>query len=161
MTYARDWGVVTTPIGSIRIEGSETAVSSIRILSERQAAQRPDRPAVLAAAEQLEAWFEGALKRFNVKLQPAASPRGQALRDGLVAVGYGETVSYGGLAHLLGSGPRAIGQLCARNPFPIIVPCHRVLASGGALGHYSAGDGAATKRWLLDHEARHGGITLL
>ncbi|MES2444051.1 MAG: methylated-DNA--[protein]-cysteine S-methyltransferase [Pseudomonadota bacterium] len=156
MTYARDWGVVTTPIGSIRIEGSEAAVDSIRILREREAARRPDRPAVLAAAEQLEAWFDGALRQFDVALKPAASLRGQALRDGLIAVGYGETVSYGGLAHLLGSGPRAIGQLCARNPFPIIVPCHRVLASSG-LGHYSAGDGVATKQWLLAHETRHGG----
>lgn len=155
MTYARDWGVVTTPIGSVRIEGDEVRVDAVRILSEREAARRPDYPAVLAAAEQLEAWFDGALKQFDVALAPAKSARGQVLRDGLIALGYGETLSYGGLAQLLGSGPRAIGQLCARNPFPIIVPCHRVLGSGG-LGHYSGGGGIATKQWLLDHERRHG-----
>ncbi len=77
------------------------------------------------------------------------------MREGLIAVGYGETVSYGELAKRLDSGPRAIGQLCARNPFPIVVPCHRVLGAGGALGSYSAGDGPATKQWLLDHEQRH------
>jgi len=156
MTYARDWGVVTTPIGSVRIEGDEARVDAVRILTEREAARRPDYPAVLAAAEQLEAWFDGALRQFDVALAPAKSARGNVLRDGLIAVGYGETVSYGGLAHRLGSGPRAIGQLCARNPFPIIVPCHRVLGSDG-LGHYSGGGGIVTKQWLLDHETRHGG----
>lgn len=156
MTYARDWGVVTTPIGSVRLEGDERRVEAVRILTEREAARRPDYPAILAAAEQLEAWFEGALRQFDVALTPAKSARGQTLRDGLIAVGYGETVSYGGLARLLDSGPRAIGQLCARNPFPIIVPCHRVLGSDG-LGHYSGGGGGVTKRWLLDHETSHGG----
>jgi methylated-DNA-[protein]-cysteine S-methyltransferase len=156
MTYARDWGVVTTPIGSVRIEGDAERVDAVRILADREAARRPDYPAVLAAAEQLEAWFEGALQRFDVALAPARTPRGQLLRDGLVAVGYGQTVSYGGLARQLESGPRAIGQLCARNPFPVIVPCHRVLATGG-IGHYSGGGGIVTKQWLLDHEIRHGG----
>ena len=155
MTYARDWGVVTTPIGSVRIEGDAACVDAVRILTEREAPRRADYPAVLAAAEQLEAWFDGALKQFDVALAPAKSARGQILRDGLIAVGYGETLSYGGLAQLLASGPRAIGQLCARNPFPIIVPCHRVLGSDG-LGHYSGGGGIITKQWLLDHERRHG-----
>ena len=50
----------------------------------------------------------------------------------------------------------AIGQLCARNPFPIVVPCHRILTTGGARDNYSAGGGVTTKRWLLDHETRHG-----
>ncbi|MDF7774174.1 methylated-DNA--[protein]-cysteine S-methyltransferase [Sphingomonas sp. AOB5] len=154
--YARDWGIVTTPIGSIRIEGDERTIQRINVLREREAARRPDRPAVLAAAEQLEAWFEGELRAFDLALKPAASPRGQVLRDGLIAVGYGETISYGGLATRLASGPRAIGQLCSRNPFPIVVPCHRVLGTG-TLGHYSAGDGISTKQWLLDHEQRHGG----
>lgn len=155
MIYARDWGVVTTPIGSIRIEGDDRTIHRIRILSEREDVRRPDRPAVLAAAEQLESWFEGEFRAFDLALKPAASPRGQVLRNGLIAVGYGETISYGGLAKRLESGPRAIGQLCSRNPFPIVVPCHRVLGTG-SMGHYSAGDGIPTKQWLLDHERRHG-----
>jgi methylated-DNA-[protein]-cysteine S-methyltransferase len=92
---------------------------------------------------------------FDIALAPANTLRGQALRGGLIGVGYGTTLSYGALARQLGSGARAVGQLCARNPFPIVVPCHRILGSGG-LGHYSAGDGITTKQWLLDHERRHG-----
>ena len=155
MSYARESALLATPIGMVRIEGDEHVVTRIAIERERSAPRRADAPAVLAAAEQLEAFFEGQLKAFDLALDPARTPRGQALRDGLIAVGFGETLSYGALAKLLGSGPRAIGQLCARNPYPIVVPCHRVLATGG-LGHYSAGDGVATKQWLLEHERRFG-----
>lgn len=161
MTYARDIAVLTTPIGSVRIEGHEEAIDAIRILTEREAPRRADGPAVIAAAEQLEAWFEGTLQRFDLALAPPPTPRGLVLRQGLIQVGYGETVTYGILAKRLGSASRAIGQLCARNPFPIVVPCHRVLSSGGAAERYSAGDGPKTKSWLLDHERRHSGKTLL
>ena len=55
----------------------------------------------------------------------------------------------GGMAMALGSGPRAVGTACGRNPLPIIVPCHRVLASGGKEGGYSGGRGLPTKHQLL------------
>ena len=154
MIYAPDTAVLATPIAAIRIEGDEAAVRRIEILREREPSRRGSAPAVLAAAEQLEAWFDGALRRFDLALAPPSTTRGVALREGLVAVGYGETISYGGLAVQLGSAARAIGQLCRRNPFPIVVPCHRVLSSGSAADHYSAGEGPATKQWLLAFERR-------
>ncbi len=152
--YARDHAIIATPIGMIRIEGDGAALTRVAI-GAREPARRGTSDAVRSAAAQLEAYFSGYLNGFDVNLPPAGSPRGAALRAGLIAVGYGETVSYGELARQLASGPRAIGQLCARNPLPIVVPCHRVLGAGGALGSYSAGDGPATKQWLLDHERRH------
>jgi methylated-DNA-[protein]-cysteine S-methyltransferase len=117
--------------------------------------------AVCKAAEQLAQWFAKEREDFDLALEPVGTARGEELRAGLVAIGYGETLSYGALARVLGSSPRAIGQLCARNPFPIVVPCHRVLASGGALGFYSGGEGPKTKSWLLEHERRHMEGTLL
>ena len=80
------------------------------------------------------------------------------LRQAIVDIAYGTTASYGALAKAIGSSPRAIGQACARNPFPIIVPCHRILGAGGALGAYSAGEGPITKSRLLDHERPQGGL---
>lgn len=161
MTYARDMAMLTTPIGSVRIDGDGEAIHAIRILTERETARRADSPAILAAAEQLEAWFEGALQRFDLRLALPSTTRGLELRQGLIDIGYGETTTYGALAKSLGSASRAIGQLCARNPFPIVVPCHRVLSSGGAPENYSAGNGPVTKSWLLDHERRHSGKTLI
>lgn len=152
--YARDHGLIATPIGPIRVEGDDEAVLAVRIGADGPA-MRGETVPVRAAVEQIAAYFAGDRKAFDLPLPGLKSARGVTLRDGLIAVGYGEAVSYGELARRLGSGPRAVGQLCARNPLPIIVPCHRVLAAGGALGSYSAGDGPATKQWLLDHERRH------
>lgn len=152
--YARDHALIATPIGPIRVEGDETAVLRVLIGADGTAAIGSTAP-VRAAAEQLLAYFAGDLKAFDLPLPTLASPRGRALRDGLVALRYGETASYGELARRLQSGARAIGQLCARNPLPVIIPCHRVTAAGGALGSYSAGDGPATKHWLLEHEQRY------
>ncbi|HSX55335.1 MAG TPA: methylated-DNA--[protein]-cysteine S-methyltransferase [Sphingomonas sp.] len=152
--YARDHALIATPIGQIRIEGDAETLFRIHL-----GADGPARPgetrAVRDAAEQIRAYFEGDLRNFVLRLPAVISPRGRILRDGLIALRYGETASYGELARRLDSGPRAVGQLCARNPLPIVVPCHRVLGAGGALGSYSAGDGPATKQWLLDHERRH------
>lgn len=111
-----------------------------------------DDPLLNEALVQLRAYFDRRLTDFDLPLAPANSARGGALRDVIRAIPYGEALSYGALARLAESGPRAIGQACARNPFPVIVPCHRVLAAGGRLGAYSGGDGPTTKRRLLDHE---------
>jgi methylated-DNA-[protein]-cysteine S-methyltransferase len=158
--YARDHALIATPVGPLRIEGDDARVTGIWI--GREGTTLPGAAAaVRRAAEQLEQWFAAERLDFDLPLAAAGTSRGDALRAGLIAVPYGETLSYGELADRLGSSARAIGQLCARNPFPIVVPCHRVLAGGGRLGHYSAGEGAATKSWLLEHERRHSGRTLL
>lgn len=158
--YARDHALIATPIGVIRVEGDDQALTALRF--DDEAAPRSGTAApVRIAAEQIAQWFAGERQEFDVPLTPAPTPRGDTLRQGLVAVGFGETLSYGALAQRLGSSARAIGQLCARNPFPLIVPCHRIVGSRGTLGHYSAGEGATTKSWLLDHERRFAKRTML
>ncbi|OQW46544.1 MAG: cysteine methyltransferase [Proteobacteria bacterium SG_bin6] len=147
--YARDHGGIATPIGPVAVTVEHGSVARIEI----GGAVAPGTSALaIEALRQLDAWFAGALKSFDLPLAPPRSARGGELRAGLIAVGYGETLSYGALARRLASSPRAIGQLCARNPLPIIVPCHRVLGAGGALGAYSAGEGPSTKAWLIAHE---------
>lgn len=158
--YARDHALIATPLGIIRIEGDDAQIVSVHIGAGGYPATG-SAAAVREAATQLEQWFAGERRDFTVAMAPAGTPRGEELRAGLIAVGFGETLSYGALARMLGSSPRAIGQLCARNPFPIIVPCHRVLGAGGALGAYSGGEGPKTKSWLLEHERRIAGGNLL
>ncbi len=70
---------------------------------------------------------------------------------------FGKTMSYGELARLAGhpNAGRAVGTIMRKNPWPIIIPCHRVLLSNGNLGRYSAGRGELSKRWLLQHESTH------
>ena len=147
--YAPDTAAVATPIGMIVIEGHDDVVQRIRLHpagKERQATA----PAVREAAAQVAAYFARTLRVFDLPLRAAATTRGTVLRQAMIDVGYGETASYGELATRIGSSARALGQACARNPFPLVVPCHRVLQAGGVLGPYSAGEGPVTKRWLVD-----------
>ena len=143
-----------SPIGTIVVGYDDRHVLAITIVPQSLAdAGERMKPAGVAAdaIDQLKAYFEGSLTRFQLPLQPLASARGEALRQAICAIPYGESLSYGGVARTINSGPRAIGQACRRNPLPIIVPCHRVTASNG-LGHYSGGNGQETKTWLLRHE---------
>ena len=114
-------------------------------------------PALKEATRQLERYFSGKLKRFDLPLAARGTDFQKRVWTMMREIPYGETATYGGMAMALGSGPRLIGMACARNPIPIIVPCHRVLASGGKEGGFSGGRGLPTKRQLLALE----GVVLL
>ena len=155
--YARDAASIATPIGLVYVTGTADRIDSIEILATGDAISS-DAPAIREALRQIEAYFAKRLTAFDLPLAPSPTDRGAVLRQGIVDIGYGQTASYGALAKAIRSSPRAIGQACARNPFPIIVPCHRILGAGGRLGAYSAGNGPITKSRLLDHERPQGGL---
>lgn len=158
MAYAPTLALIATPIGMVAIEGDDDALAAIRIIPQRDEERPGVGLAVREAARQLRAYFTESRFAFDLPLAPAATVRGQALREAIIAVPPGETRTYGELSALAASSPRAVGQACARNPFPILVPCHRVLAGGGRLGAYSAGAGPITKSWLLTHEGMKGSL---
>jgi methylated-DNA-[protein]-cysteine S-methyltransferase len=108
---------------------------------------------LLHARDQLFAYFDGALTEFDLPLCPAGTPYRRHVWDALRRIPYGATSSYGDIARQVGGSPRAVGQASASNPIPIIIPCHRVLASN-SMGGYSGGDGLATKRALLALESQ-------
>ncbi len=101
------------------------------------------------AKRQLDAYFDGRLRRFELPLRLAGSRFQRAVWGRMRAIPYGHTRTYGDLADGLASAARAVGAACGRNPIPIVIPCHRVVGGGGRLGGYSGGDGPATKRALL------------
>jgi len=155
--YARDVASLATPIGLVRVTGTADRIEAIAILSAGDPVAS-NLAALTEALAQLDAYFAGRLTQFELPLAPSLTPCGQVLREAIVAVGYGSTATYGDLARAAASSPRAIGQACARNPYPIVVPCHRVLGTGGALGAYSAGDGRITKIRLLELERPQRGL---
>lgn len=153
MSYAPEIARIATPVGIITLCGNADRLSTISIDADgNDALIAPVSPLLSEAVAQLNAYFDRKLQAFDLPLIPAATERGEALRRGMVEIGFGMTRTYGALAKMLGSSPRAIGQACARNPYPIVVPCHRVLAAGDKLGAYSAGAGPVTKAQLLNHE---------
>ena len=110
------------------------------------------------AAAQLQEYFAGRRRTFTVPLALDGTPIQRRVWEHLQRVGYGTTVSYAELARRVGrpGGARAVGHANARNPVAVIVPCHRVVGTDGALTGY--GGGLPAKRWLLEIEgARSGG----
>jgi methylated-DNA-[protein]-cysteine S-methyltransferase len=111
-----------------------------------------DRSEVLdAGAAQLAAYFAGDLTEFSLPLKLGNTPFQARFLQALIDIPYGETKTYGELAKQLGVSAQAIGQACGANPIPVIVPCHRVLASNG-LGGFSGAGGVEAKVLLLKHE---------
>lgn len=126
-----------TPIGRLTVVRRDGRIAA---LSWRGSARTDATPLFDDAITQLRACFAGDLKHFDPPLLPAVTPEGPAARDVMIAISFGTTATYGELA------ARAFGQACGAVPLPIIVPCHRVVGAGG-FGHYSRGDGPATKHW--------------
>lgn len=108
-------------------------------------------PLLAEAARQIDAYFAGKLRDFDLPLRPAGSDFEQRVWAAMQEIPYGETRSYGDLATATYSAPRAVGRACGRNPIPIVIPCHRVLGKGW-MGGYSGEGGLATKQALLTLE---------
>jgi methylated-DNA-[protein]-cysteine S-methyltransferase len=137
------------PVGRLAIIEAAGAIVAIRWAAEIE--DEPT-PLLAEACRQLTAYFAGHLYRFDLPLAPAGTAFERRVWAAMREIPYGETRRYGELALELGSAPRAVGGACGKNPIPIVIPCHRVLARGG-IGGYSGGDGLATKRALLALEA--------
>ncbi len=152
-------GVLRAPFGSLCVVTSELGVVGIEFGTSSRvvSALHPDGPAAAAHLEQalaeLGEYLAGERRSFTVPLDRAGRQgfRGQVL-DALETVPFGRTVSYAELAGLAGRPRafRAVGTTMGLNPIAVIVPCHRVLRAGGALGQY--GGGIAAKQWLLELE---------
>ena len=144
-----------TPIGMIMFTASAQSLLSVRILARPLGARHDaTHPVLEEAMGQFKEWFAGRRTLFTLPLAPAGSIEGEKLRAAIASIPYGETATYGALAARCGTIARAIGQACKTNPFPLLIPCHRVVSTAGR-EYYSAGAGPETKAWLLDFEALH------
>lgn len=158
--------VVGSPIGDLTLLSTDDALTGL-ILPPRETAlpdvasaqqAEPDQdshvsPILNAARRELAAYFRGELRVFSIPLRPAGTEFELAVWRAVRQVPYGETAAYAQIARQLGPSvsPRAVGRANARNPIPIIIPCHRIIGSDGSLTGY--GGGLARKRYLLDLEA--------
>jgi methylated-DNA-[protein]-cysteine S-methyltransferase len=124
--------------------------------SELESIPKSVDPILDIAARQINEWFKGLRRDFDLPLSPIGTSFQSRVWNRLRAIPYGQTVTYGALAEDLGSSARAIGGACGRNPIPLIIPCHRVVSVTG-LGGYSGMGWLTTKKFLLDHEARQKG----
>jgi methylated-DNA-[protein]-cysteine S-methyltransferase len=126
-----------TPIGDLSVSQEDGAIVAV---DWGWGSEQTETALLRRARDQLHAYFDGELTAFDLPLAPAGTAYRQRVWRALCSIPYGATRSY-------------LGQANGNNPIPIVIPCHRVVATAH-LGGYSGGDGLATKRWLLALEAR-------
>jgi len=157
-----------SPIGWIGLVAKEEELEALvshpseEVVRERIASEYPEATPgeneILAAARlQLQEYFQGERRDFDIRLDLLGLPPFSAVvLKQLIRIPYGTTVTYGELASLAGRprAARAVGRAMAINPLPLLIPCHRVVGAGGKMTGYSGGEGIATKEWLLEHERR-------
>jgi methylated-DNA-[protein]-cysteine S-methyltransferase len=150
----REFATVRTPVGLLRVGGTNAAVDSVRFVTNGEPGfEGSGDGAVAQAVEELQEYFAGRLKRFKVTTRFEAGTGFQrGVWKQIARIPFGELLTYGEIAAKVGSpgATRAVGTACGANPIAIIVPCHRVLAAGRRIGGY--GGGIDNKRWLLEHE---------
>jgi methylated-DNA-[protein]-cysteine S-methyltransferase len=148
--------IVDSPLGALRVLAHGGKLVGIYLPDQRAPEASPrTQPVLELAARQLAEYFAGARREFALPLAATGTAFQQQVWRALLAIAYGETVSYRELARAVGrpDAQRAVGAANARNPLAIVVPCHRVIGARGALTGYAGG--VAAKRWLLGHEAGH------
>ena len=151
------WDTMASPIGTLLLTGTKEGLTGVYMETGGTTA------AVMSAVRdtkrfaevkrQLQEYFDGTRREFDLRLAPEGTDFQKLVWDGLRDIPYGTTVSYQELATRIGAGKavRAVGAANGANPIPIIIPCHRVIGADGSLTGY--GGGIERKRWLLDHES--------
>jgi len=157
------YSYVDSPVGRLLLAGSRHA---LKILAFSRGSRARDVEAEWERAEepfrrvkrQLDEYFDGERRRFDLALAPDGTDFQRAVWQALVAIPYGETRSYRAIADQIGHprAIRAVGAANGANPIAIVMPCHRVIGSDGSLIGF--GGGLDTKRYLLDLERSHSGL---
>lgn len=143
--------IIKTPLGFAKIEGNEKGISSITVLEKEETTAIP---VILEdAVYQLQEYFEGSRKEFQLDLNPEGTEFQKRVWDALEKIPFGKTLSYLELAKQLGDvkAIRAVASANGKNPLWIVIPCHRVIGSNGDLTGYAGG--LHRKKWLLAHES--------
>jgi len=146
-----------SPIGILEVRGRDDSILAVHFTSRRRAETSEWTPALEACLCQLAEYFAGTRKAFTVKLRLEGTDFQRRVWKAVSEVAYGTTTTYGRVAEAVGrpAAARAVGAANGRNPISILVPCHRVVGSGGGLVGY--GGGLWRKEWLLAHERKYAG----
>ena len=147
-----------TPLGITRITEEDGFIASISARDEEHEITPAPTPLLQMAIDQLDEYFKGERKEFDLPLKQAGTPFQQQVWDELLQIKYGRTISYAQQSNQMNSplAIRAIASANGKNDLWIVVPCHRVIGSDGSLTGYAGG--LWRKKWLMEHEAKVMGI---
>ena len=143
-----------TPFALVGVRTEGAALAEIVYLPRSAGTLAPASALAERACAQIEKYVADPGYRFKLPLKQVGTAFQRRVWDMIASIPCGQTRSYGDIARLLRSGPRAVGQACGTNYFPLVIPCHRVVAANGLGGfaHTSSGYLIEVKRWLLAHE---------
>lgn len=166
------WDMVSFDCGTVAIVAREDQL--VRICFERSdelaaeavrknypEAERGAQSYITAGLTQLTEYFLGKREVFDLPLgEESLSEFARRVHSELTQVPPGSVISYGELASRAGSpgAAQAVGRVMSSNPFPLVIPCHRVVNADGGIGQYSASHGVITKAWLIDFESKLAGL---
>lgn len=146
--------ILAFPPCTVAVFTHETQITRLEFMAPDTPLITPSTPLTIQVAGALSAYLENPACVLALPLADLGTPFQQRVWRTIATIPLGQIRQYGAIAAGLGSSSRAVGQACGANPFPVFVPCHRVIAAqglGGFAGHRS-GWLTATKRWLLAHE---------
>jgi methylated-DNA-[protein]-cysteine S-methyltransferase len=145
---------VDTPFALVGVRTEGSALAEIVYLPRGAGELPPVNPLAERFCAQLEEYIADPGFRFKLPLKQVGTAFQSRVWAMIAAIPRGKTLSYGEIARILRSGPRAVGQACGTNYFPLVIPCHRVVAANsiGGFAHNSSGYLIEVKRWLLQHE---------
>ena len=151
-------GVQAAPFGGVGIRTDGDKLTELVFLPPARLSPATGKRNALAdeACRQIKAFVADPDFAFDLPLAHRGTPFQRRVWDAIAAIPRGRTRGYGEIAHDIGTAPRAVGQACGANFFPLVIPCHRVVAAGGIGGfaHHDGGFHLQVKRWLLEHEAK-------
>ncbi|MDB5841961.1 MAG: Methylated-DNA--protein-cysteine methyltransferase [Herminiimonas sp.] len=152
--------VIAAPFGAVGIRTEAGVVRELSYLPRHFMEKPPADPLSAQAARQVERYLKEPDFRFDLPLAPVGTAFQKKVWAVISAIPRGDVLTYGEVARIIGSAPRAVGQACGSNWFPLVIPCHRVTAAGGLGGfaHHDDETGfhIGIKRWLLTHEGFNG-----
>ncbi|CAN5411320.1 methylated-DNA--[protein]-cysteine S-methyltransferase [soil metagenome] len=152
--------ITAAPFGAIGIRTEAGALRELVYLPSRFSEKSPQDKLSERTARQLQRYFSDPDFCFDLPLIESGTDFQRKVWRAIAAIPRGEVLTYGQVAKLIASAPRAVGQACGNNWFPLVIPCHRVIATGGIGGFAHNDDDTGfhlgVKRWLLRHEGVSG-----
>ena len=154
-----EYCVISAPVGCLGVQtelvDGSLMISKIDYLPSTAILSPPRNQLAKAFSQQCAQYFKNASSIFDVPLKPAGTAHQQKVWNATQGIEVGKTSTYGEIARLIKSGPRAVGTACGANPYPLVTPCHRIISAQG-LGGFMKEDGPGFYRqikiWLLQHE---------
>lgn len=158
-TKSTEYCVISAPFGCLGVQtelvDGSLMISKIDYLPPDAELKPPRNQLAKVFSQQCTEYFKNASSIFDVPLKPAGTAHQQKVWNATQGIALGMTSTYGEIAKLIKSGPRAVGTACGANPYPLVTPCHRVISAqglGGFMKEDAPGFYRQIKIWLLQHE---------